>query len=139
MVTIAADYAVPETISKTVRVFYGPTGGGKSYAAWSEAGANAYPKDPRSKFWYGYKGEENVVFDEFRGGIDISHMLRWLDCYPCMVEIKGSSKCLQAKRIWITSNLHPNNWYEGLDDVTRLALLRRLEIFYVEDRMFTKQ
>lgn len=139
LVSIAADHAHPAGFEKTVTVFYGPTGGGKSHTAWEQAGPDAYPKDPRSKFWYGYKGQENVIFDEFRGGIDISHMLRWLDRYPCMVEIKGSSKCLQAKRIWITSNLHPNNWYEHLDEPTRLALIRRLEIYYVEDKILTKQ
>jgi len=29
----------------------GTTGMGKSRRAWEEAGLNAYPKDPRSKFW----------------------------------------------------------------------------------------
>jgi len=34
----------------------------------------------------GYRGQEHVVFDEFRGGIDISHVLRWFDRYPVIVE-----------------------------------------------------
>jgi len=65
--------------------------------------------DPRSKFWDAYSGHEHVVIDEFRGGIDISHMLRWLDRYPVLVEVKGSSVCLKAGVIWITSNLHPRD------------------------------
>ena len=139
LVTIAADYGAPRRIERKVRVFYGPSGGGKSFAAWEEAGEAAYPKDPRSKFWYGYKGQPNVIIDEFRGGIDIAHMLRWLDCYPCNVEIKGSSKTLDAERYWITSNLHPHDWYPDLDRLTLAALLRRLEVFFVEDRILTKQ
>lgn len=139
LVTIAADYATPVAVEKRVKVYFGPTGGGKSSAAWEQAGATAYPKDPRSKFWYGYKGEENVIIDEFRGGIDISHLLRWLDRYPCMVEIKGSSKVLRASNIWITSNIHPDGWYPTLDRETYLALERRLEIFEVVDGNFTKQ
>jgi len=56
---IAADYATPVFVERTCRVYYGPTGTGKSHAAWLEAGPTSYPKDPRSKFWYGYKGNVN--------------------------------------------------------------------------------
>lgn len=73
-------------------------------------------------------GEPHIIIDEFRGGIDISHMLRWLDRYPVRVELKGSSAPLKATKIWITSNLHPLNWYPDLDHETKQALLRRVEI-----------
>jgi len=69
-----------------------------------------------------------VVIDEFRGDIDISHLLRWLDRYPVVVEIKGSSTPLVAEKIWITSNLHPTAWYPNLDPLTYAALERRLNI-----------
>lgn len=125
---IAADNLVPIGIERKIDVFHGPTGTGKSRRAWAEAGITAYPKDPRSKFWDGYRGQEHVVIDEFRGGIDIGHMLRWLDRYPVIVEIKGSSVCLQATRIWITSNLDPKLWYPELDEATQAALLRRCDV-----------
>lgn len=128
LVTIAADHSTPVGMEKDVFVFYGRTGTGKSRRAWDEAGPDAYSKDPRSKFWCGYRDHEHVVIDEFRGGIDISHLLRWLDRYPVNVEIKGSSKPLKAKKIWITSNLHPMNWYIEMDRETKDALLRRLQI-----------
>jgi hypothetical protein len=66
-----------------------------------------------------------VVIDEFRGGIDISHILRWLDRYPVIVEVKGSSVVLKATHVWITSNISPDNWYPELDAETKLALRRR--------------
>lgn len=128
LTAIAADHEEPVGIEKTVFVFYGATGTGKSRRAWEEAGQLAYAKDPRSKFWCGYRAHEHVVIDEFRGGIDISHMLRWLDRYPVRVEIKGGSRPLKARKIWITSNLHPMNWYIDLDQETKAALLRRLQI-----------
>jgi len=109
-------------------VFWGRTGTGKSYRAWHEAGLDAYVKDPRTKWWCSYKGQENVVLDEFRGAIDVSHLLRWLDCYPVLVEIKGGSRPLLARKIWITSNLDPRLWYSDLDQETLDALLRRLNI-----------
>jgi len=87
-----------------------------------------YSKDPRSKFWCGYQGEEHVIIDEFRGGIDIAHLLRWLDRYPVRVEIKGSSKPLVARTVWVTSNLPPVKWYPDVDEDTLNALLRRLKV-----------
>jgi len=93
-----------------------------------EAGDDSYCKDPRSKFWCGYQGEDNVIFDEFRGGIDIAHLLRWFDRYPVRVEIKGSSVPLVASKIWITSNLAPSFWYPECDSATLEALLRRLTV-----------
>jgi len=44
------------------------------------------------------------------------------------VEIKGGAVVLEAKTIWITSNLDPRLWYPDLDQDTLNALLRRLNI-----------
>lgn len=41
---ITADYGVPVGMVRTVRVFWGPTGTGKSKRAWEEAGMEAYCK-----------------------------------------------------------------------------------------------
>lgn len=109
-------------------MYCGPTGIGKSRRAWDEATFDAYPKDPNTKFWDGYNGQINVVMDEFRGRIDISHLLRWFDRYPVIVEVKGSSVVLKAEKIWITSNLEPREWYPGMDDLTLQALFRRLTV-----------
>lgn len=125
---LQAQYEKPTFVEREVHVYWGGTGTGKSHKAWEQAGSEAYPKDPRSKFWYGYHGQENCIIDEYRGGIDISHFLRWTDRYPLLVEVKNSSCVLKAKKIWITSNLHPKDWYPDLDPETLAALLRRLKI-----------
>jgi len=111
-----------------VVVYWGRSGTGKSRKAWEEAGFDAYPKDPNTKFWDGYQSQENVVIDEFRGKIDISHMLRWLDRYPVIVECKFGATTLRATKIWITSNVDPRLWYPGLNQDSLEALLRRLTI-----------
>lgn len=64
---ISADYDRPVAMVRTCKVFWGTTGTGKSHRAWIEAGVDAYPKDPRSKYWCGYQGEPHVIIDEFRG------------------------------------------------------------------------
>lgn len=122
---IRVDSLKPIAIEKEVYVYWGRTGAGKSRLAWEEAGLEAYPKDPNTKFWDGYVGQESVVIDEFRGSISISHLLRWLDRYPVIVEVKGSSCVFNAKSLWITSNLSPDEWYPDLDQETKSALRRR--------------
>lgn len=117
-------------------MFWGPTGVGKSRRAWENAGIGAYPKDPRTKFWDGYNDHQHVVIDEFRGGIDIAHLLRWCDRYPVNVEIKGSSVCLSAKKIWITSNISPRDWYPLIDQATFETLERRLDVEHMEEPFY---
>lgn len=125
---IKMDYMVGEPVEKDVQVFVGETGMGKSRKAWAEAGFDAYPKIPTTKFWDGYQGQSNVVIDEFTGQVEITHMLRWLDRYPVLVETKGSGTVLKARKIWITSNLLPENWYSTAPKVQVDALMRRLNV-----------
>lgn len=125
---IGADYAQPLPMVRTVHVFIGDTGTGKSRKAWEDAGMDAYGKDPNTKFWCGYSGQCSVIIDEFRGRIDVSHLLRWFDRYPVNVEIKGSSLPLCAESIWITTNLEVELWYPDLDGATLEALKRRIKV-----------
>jgi len=125
---ISADFARPDAMERTCSVFIGPTGTGKSRRAWDEAGMDSYCKDPNTKFWCGYSGQEHVVIDEFRGRIDVSHLLRWLDRYPVNVEIKGASVPLCCRSFWITTNLDVEEWYPELDRATLNALKRRLKV-----------
>jgi len=129
---IGQDHLRPLGMERTCHVFWGRTGTGKSRRAWEEAGMGAYPKDPNTKFWDGYRNHEHVVIDEFRGIINISNLLRWLDRYPVIVEVKGSSVVFCARTIWITSNLNPEQWYPDADVETKDALLRRLTVVSFE-------
>jgi hypothetical protein len=129
---ISTDYARPIPVVRECYVFWGVTGSGKSRKAWEEAGLEGFPKDPRTKFWDGYRDQGHVVIDEFRGGIDVAHLLRWLDRYPVIVEVKGGSVCLAATKIWITSNISPEAWYPELDVDTMLALRRRLIVTHFD-------
>lgn len=125
---IEKDFLQPLAVERQVFVFWGAPGTGKSRRAWEEAGLDAYPKDPCTKYWDGYQGGSNVVIDEFRGEINISHVLRWFDRYPVNVECKFGAVTLRATRIWITSNVDPREWYPGVNADTTAALLRRLTI-----------
>lgn len=124
---ISKDFATPTFRGEqSVSVYWGTSGTGKSHRAFEECGESFYLKSPLTKWWDGYRGEENIIIDEFRGVVDISHVLKWLDKYPCLVEVKGSQVPLKSKKWWITSNLSPDEWYPNLDTETKNALTRRL-------------
>lgn len=133
---IHAHFAVPQERPgiSLGRVYWGSTGTGKTHRAWEEAKAMGavYIKSPSTKWWDGYKGQEQVILDEFDGQIGITHLLRWLDKYPCSVEIKGGQVPLKALHFWITSNKRPEEWYpatvNSASGAQVSALLARLRI-----------
>lgn len=124
---IRSDYVRPTAMERTVHVFWGRSGTGKSRRAWDEAGMDCYPKPPTTVWWDGYQGHGHVVVDEFCGLIGITHLLRWLDRYPCMVEFKGGATALGATEFWFTSNIDPDEWYNDSNSTAeqRVALRRR--------------
>jgi hypothetical protein len=107
--------------------YWGDTGTGKTRRAFDEAGERFYIKNPNTKWWDGYKGEENVIIDEFDGLIGITYLLRWFDIYPCTAEIKASQVALKALNFWITSNKDPREWYPNATIQQNAALLRRMK------------
>lgn len=126
---IAVDHCQPEWRPEIkVMCYWGGSGLGKTRRAWFEAGENVYIKDPCTKWWDGYRGQENVIIDEFTGTISINHILRWLDRYPCLAEVKGYSTPLRATNFWITSNVDPNAWYTDANSEQVRALRRRMDI-----------
>lgn len=110
-----------------VTVYWGEPGIGKTSRARHEAGPDAFwlsKPGGQTTWWDDYDGQECVVIDEFYGWIARDLMCRICDRYPLNVETKGGSTRFLAKRIIITSNLHPQYWWPrvGLG-----AMSRRLE------------
>ena len=92
---------------------WGPTGTGKSRYC-HETWPGAYWKTKNSgtmQFWDGYAGEEVIIVDEFYGWLTFDFMLRFLDRYPCNLEVKHGTVPISAKTIVFTSNKHPREWY----------------------------
>jgi len=108
----------------TVQVYWGPPGIGKSQRARHEAGPSAYwlpQPDSGTVWWDGYDGQEVVVIDEFYGWIKRTMMQRLCDSTPIMVQNKGGSTPFVAKKIIITSNDPPSQWWRviGLGPMER--------------------
>ncbi len=110
-----------------VHWYWGPTGSGKSRRA-RELCPNAWWSGNSLRWWQGYDGHEDVIIDDFRGDFCTFHeLLRILDRYPFLVETKGGSRQLLAKRIIITCPYEPSGAYRGCGEHL-CQLLRRITI-----------
>lgn len=117
-----------------VYLFIGPTGTGKS--SWiAEHYPDAYWKS-QDQWWDNYQDQETVVLDEFYGWLPFSFMLRLLDRYPMQVQVKGGFVNFAPKRIFITSNKQPYEWYRSDKVQVYLdALYRRIEHYWYFDTL----
>lgn len=99
------------TWATEVIVCVGRPGCGKSKYAL-DLGEEQYWKQ-RSQWWDDYTGQHTVVLDEYYGWLPIDTMLRVLDRYPLLVEVKGGQAQFTSKRVVITTNKWPVNWYKA--------------------------
>lgn len=107
-----------------VRVYWGTPGSGKTKAAKQWLGDHDSVTIANG-FFIGYRNNENVLFDD----LDFKFMPRYLllqclDRYKMNVNIKGGEKKWNPRRIAITSNTAPEEWYcYGDND----AITRRID------------
>jgi hypothetical protein len=100
-----------------VVVFYGGAGTGKTRSA-TRLAPNAFLKHAgiSLKWWDGYTGEEELIIDDFDGSCaPYRQLLNLLDRYKLQLEVKGGFTWALWKKVYITSNIHPKEWYPGQD------------------------
>lgn len=115
---------------KEVHYLYGPSGTGKSRKAFEMAnlhGDGDYYCWSLEEDGQSYNGEGTIIFDDFRGEVPYSTLLRLLDRYPFSIRIKGDTAILnQATLIIFTSDRHFSELYPGETWESRKQLERRI-------------
>jgi len=111
--------------------YHGATGTGKShkvFEGFSPETHYVYPND--NGWWDGYKGQETVIINEFRGGIQYSELLDLVDKWPKTVKRRGREPVpFLAKKLYITSSMSPVECYSGLAESDPLnQLYRRFKV-----------
>lgn len=108
---------------------YGPTGVGKSHEAFADYHPDThYIKDLNVQWWDGYKGQETVIFNEFRGQIKLGELLDLIDKWPKNIPIRNKESIpFISKKIIITSCKSPTEIYINCEENIN-QLIRRLEI-----------
>lgn len=112
-----------------VIVYWGKTGTGKTRQVFEfhdRADIYIHPGD----HWFdGYTGQPVALFDDFCGSeFKLTYLLKLLDRYPMKVPIKGGFVNWIPKKIFITSNKNPDDWYPCAYSEHRNALKRRLSV-----------
>lgn len=86
-----------------------------------------------------YKGQDVIVFEEFRSSIKIQDMLNYLDGYPLMLPCRYADKVACYTKVFIITNItlesqYPNVQLESPE--TWLAFLRRIHHKYELNKQF---
>jgi len=79
-----------------------------------------------------YRGQDVIVFEEFRSSIGIEDMLNYLDGYPCELPARYAAKLAKFTKVYIISNWQLQEQYQGIQmkhQSTWQALLRRIDTY----------
>lgn len=113
-----------------VNLLYGPPGCGKTRQV-VESEEDLWTLPLTDGLWFdGYDGQDGALLDDFSGKfskLPLTQLLRLIDRYVIRVPVKGGFVQFTPKRIWITTNIHPSEWYDYSErPVHFLALKRRV-------------
>ncbi len=117
---------------RTLEVTYiwGDTGSGKTRGVMEKYGyENVYRVTDYLHPWDSYKGQEVVLFEEFRSSMRIGDMLNYLDGYPLELPCRYNNKHACYTKVYIISNIPLLQQYYDLQmsqKETYKAFLRRI-------------
>jgi len=121
----------PRDFKTTLIIYWGGAGTGKTRRVYSEGGSvYPVPQPNGSAVWFdGYCSQESVLLDDFYGWIPLSLLLKMADRYSMQVPIKGGMTNFAPKKLYITSNSHPDEWYKWgeMNANLRAAFDRRVD------------
>jgi len=107
---------------------WGETGTGKSHHAYKDFTPEThYVLNVQDKGWWeGYKQQETVIINEFRGQIPYGELLDLVDRWPKSVPRRGRDPLpFTSKRVIITSSLPPDDVYCNISIADSLKQLER--------------
>lgn len=112
---------IPDERDVRVYVAFGPAGSGKSHWAMhfdSRDDTFVLPDPGKDDAWFDkYAGERTLVIEEMEPNmIRCNTMKRICDKYRYMPKVKGSYTTAGWDRVIITTNYHPNSWYDDKTD-----------------------
>lgn len=113
-----------------VTYVFGKTGAGKTRDVMEKYGySNVFRVTDYQHPFDSYRGQDVVIFEEFRSDLKINDMLNYLDGYPLELPCRYSNKIACFTKIYILSNWSLKQQYKNVQEdypETWKAFLRRL-------------
>lgn len=113
-----------------VEYWFGKTGQGKTRTVMERYGyENVYRVTDYKHPFDNYKGQDIIVFEEFRSSLKIQDMLNYLDGYPLDLPCRYNNKVACYTKVYILSNLSLTQQYTDIQrnfEETWNAFLRRI-------------
>lgn len=98
-----------------VTYVYGDTGSGKTRGIMEEYGyGNVYRVTDYLHPFDSYKGQDVIVFEEFRSSIRIGDMLNYTDGYPLELPCRYANKYACYTKVYVISNMPLSQQYSQL-------------------------
>lgn len=108
-----------KNVFRNLDVFYiwGQTGVGKTRSIMEQYGyENVYRVTNYKNPFDGYKGEDIILFDEFRSSLPITDMLNYLDGYPIELPCRYSDKVACYTKAYVVSNISFDEQYPNVQE-----------------------
>lgn len=114
---------------------WGATGTGKTRCVMDKYGySNVYRVTDYEHPFDAYKGQDVVVFEEFRSSLRLEDMLKYLDGYPVEFPARYNNKQACFTKVYIISNIDLRNQYRFVqqdEPMSWNAFLRRIQLVKV--------
>lgn len=127
----------PDDRDPELYLLYGPSGSGKSRMARVGRPKSEIWSSPVGNFgWFDGLGRQHkrAILDDFDGrasSYPLNSLLRLLDRYAVQVPVKGGHTWWATPEIYLTTNIHPRNWYDWSGRESQYpALARRFTAVY---------
>lgn len=106
---------------------YGQTGTGKTRSIMEKYGySNVFRVTDYNHPFDNYKGQDVVIFEEFRSSIRLSDMLNYLDGYPLELPCRYANKYACYTKVFLISNIALGDQYSGDKYENTQAFYRRI-------------
>lgn len=97
--------------------YWGKTGTGKSHKAFEDFTPDTHYNVPNDNGWWdGYRQQDTVILNDFRGNIPYNELLQMVDKYPYNVRRRSREPMpFTSKTVIVTSSLPPHLVYKNRD------------------------
>ena len=100
-----------------VTYLWGDTGAGKTRSVMEKYGySKVYRVTDYSHPFDSYKGQDVIVFEEFRSSIKVQDMLLYLDGYPLELPCRYANKVACYTKVYLITNIPLNKQYPNVQE-----------------------